>query len=346
MKNKIIFMSNGYKGGATKFQKQHMDYLLKKNNKIILIDDNPEKTFDKPNKKIIKVKTAVNKPSIISKKTINNILNNGEREKILFITNFVFLIKFFFILNDFKKKNKIVLTIHSGILDLNIKTYILGFIFSLIYKMVDNLNFGSNSAKAWWQSKYPWMNISNSKVFYNGINIKKNIKVKKVKKKIKISFIGRLEKENNPDLFINIAQKYLLKNSNAIFNIFGDGSLVSKLKKKHLSKKIIFHGWCEDRFIYKKSDIVLITSPINNYPYVALESKSYGIPVISVSKGDIKKIIKNKKDGIIKYTESTREIINIINKVIVNYERFSKNALINVKKFDLNFSCKNFWENL
>ena len=62
MKNKIIFMSNGYKGGATKFQKQHMDYLLKKNNKIILIDDNPEKTFDKPNKKIIKVKTAVNIP--------------------------------------------------------------------------------------------------------------------------------------------------------------------------------------------------------------------------------------------------------------------------------------------
>ena len=60
--------------------------------------------------------------------------------------------------------------------------------------------------------------------------------------------------------------------------------------------------------IYSISDIIIITSPINNFPYVALEAKSYGIPVISCSKGDIKEIIKNNKDGYLKYTDPQLEI--------------------------------------
>ena len=83
--------------------------------------------------------------------------------------------------------------------------------------------------------------------------------------------------------------------------------------------------------IYKNTDIIIITSKINNFPYVALEAKSYGIPVISCSKGDVKKIIKNNYDGYIIYTNSSKKIINLINKISKNYSKFSNNSFHEIK---------------
>ena len=90
---------------------------------------------------------------------------------------------------------------------------------------------------------------------------------------------------------MEIAKEYLSKNRDAVFNIFGNGSLYSKLKAQYSSDKIYFHGWVTRNKIYSNSNLIIITAPTNNFPYVALEAKSFGIPVISCSKGDINKII-------------------------------------------------------
>ena len=42
-KTKYIFISTGYRGGATTFINDHLDYLTKKKKKLVLIDDNPYK---------------------------------------------------------------------------------------------------------------------------------------------------------------------------------------------------------------------------------------------------------------------------------------------------------------
>lgn len=346
-KTKYIFISNGYRGGATTFQGQHMEYLINKKKKIILIDDDPANTFESLSSKIEKCKISVNNNDINSKNKINKILNFGKEKKILFITNYAILIKYFFILKNFRKNNnKIILTIHSGILNLNLKTFIAGIIFSLLYKYVDLLYFGSSSAKNWWLSKYPWMNINKCPVYYNGVDIIKNVKSRKLNKKINISFAGRLEKENNPKFFIEIAKKYLIKNKNITFNVFGDGSLSKKLKKNLISKNITFHGWIKKKEIYKKSDIIVITSPHQNFPYVALEAKSFGIPVVSCSTGDISKIIKHNFDGLVKHTDSSIEMINLIDTVLKNYNFYSKNSIKRSKKFNKNNSCRKFWRHV
>ena len=57
--------------------------------------------------------------------------------------------------------------------------------------------------------------------------------------------------------------------------------------------------------------IIIITSPINNFPYVALEAKSY-VSHLNHVKGDIKEIIKNNKDGYLKFTDSTGDMIKLI----------------------------------
>ena len=149
-RTKYIFLSNGQKGGVATFINDHINYLSQTKKDLLLIDNNPKQTYDNLNKKITLHKFKKNK------KKLNKILNTGSKNKTLFITNYAFLIRYYFILRNFrKKKNQIILTIHSGLLTLNLRTYLAGLLFSLIYQNTDFLFFGSKSAKDWWKKKYP-----------------------------------------------------------------------------------------------------------------------------------------------------------------------------------------------
>ena len=347
MKNiQYIFISNGYRGGNSTFSTNHMLYLNSLKKKIILIDDNPKKTYQNlpKNIKILKIKNNIF--YLDTHRKLKKILVNNLDNKIIFITNYAFIIKYFYIFFTLKKNTKIVLTIHSGLLNLNIKNYIAGFIFSIIYRKIDHLFFGSESSKNWWKNYFPWMQIKKNLVHKNGVVLNKNLNTKKVNKKLNISFVGRLEEENNPKFFIDIAEEFLKHKKNVVFNIYGDGSLNKKLKALSKNNKIIFHGWSEKKRIFSNTDIILITSPINNFPYVAIEAKSFGIPVISCSKGDINKIIKNNVDGLIKYTNSKKKMIELIVKIEKNYKFFSKNCLHRSKKYNVDKLCKKFWDSI
>ena len=346
-KTEYIFLSNGYVGGASRFIYDHLCYLAKRKKKTILIDDNPYKTYLRiPHNTQVK-KIEINKFKTDSKKKLSNLFLDDKIKKIIFLTNYAFLIKYYFLINNLKNRNiKIILTIHSGLFNLSFKKYIAGLMFSLIYKKIDYLYFGSNSAKQWWLKFYPWMDIKKNLVHFNGVELQKKIEIKKKSNDLSISFVGRLEKENNPEFFIDIAHDYLKKEKKVKFNVYGEGTMYNHLKNITRSNKIKFYGWKEKKSIYKNTDIIIITSKINNFPYVALEAKSYGIPVISCSKGDVKKIIKNDFDGYIIYTNSSKKIINLIKKIWKNYSKFSNNSILRSKLFEINEACKKFWRNI
>jgi len=345
--NQYIIISNGYRGGNITFLSDHIDFLSKQKKNIILIDDNPKKSYEKIPSSVKIKKISTNNFNKKTNNELSKILLTGKDKKCLFITNYAFIVKYFFLIRKFKKKkNLIILTIHSGLLSLNVKNYLAGFLFSLIYGMADVLCFGSSSAKNWWMKFYPWMKIKKASIHYNGVEIKKRSRNNKIGKKISISFIGRLEKENNPELFLLIAKEYLKKKKNIIFNIFGDGQLENHLKKNLLNKNIIFHGWSKKEKIYRKTDIVIITSPVNNFPYVALEAKSFGIPVITCSKGDISKIVKSGVDGYVLKTNTIEKFSESIDKILDNYSFFSNNSLKGSKNFNKSKLCKKFWDSL
>ena len=340
-RTEYIFFSNGQRGGLATFLNDHMNYLSHTNKDLSLIEDNPKKTYENLNKKIKLYKFKKNK------KKLDKILNTGNKNKILFISNYAFLIRYYFILRNFRKKNnQIILTLHSGMLTLNLRTYLAGLLFSLIYQNIDFLFFGSKSSKNWWKEKYPWMKIKNSPVLYNGIKTRRKKKLHKIKKKINISFAANLENENNPMFFLEICTAILKMKKNIVFNIFGDGSLFHNLKSVYEEKNIIFHGWTKKNIIFKKTDLLIITSEINNFPYAALEAKSYGIPVVSCSKGDIDKIIENGTDGFVKHTNKPETMIVLINKILKNYEFFSRNSYLRSFKFDVNKACEKFWRKI
>lgn len=342
-----VFISSGYRGGATKFIEQHIDYLLNnKIKKITLIDDNPLNTYVNFNlKKVNVVKIPINSDLWNSSKKLNLLFKEKSRINI-FISNYAIYIKYFLLLSRLQKNNnQIILTIHSGLLNFSFSSYLAAFIFSILSKKINYLFFGSLSAKNWWLSNFPWFSSRNYRVVYNGIKIpKKKIYIKN-KKILNVSFVGRLEIENNPELFLKIAKESFLTGSSFNFHVFGDGSLLQILKRNY-SQYAKFHNWKKVDYIYKITNLLVITSNVNNFPYAALEAKSYGVPVLSCSKGNISKIIQNNKDGYVILNESVEELLKYLNIMKKNYSKLVKYSLKSRYRFNLKKSCKNFWKSI
>jgi len=329
----IIILSDGYKGGTSKFLENFIINNLKnKINKIILIDKSPKKTFANLKKNSL---LKIYKQDVLkNKKTAIKIFSKYiDEQPTFFFTNYAFLVIYFYFF--FSKSAKLAITLHSGIFVNNLKVILATTLFSIMSLKINFLIFGSNSSKLWWFSHFPWMRLVNNKVIYNGID--PGFYKKKNDKKFRISFVGRLEVENNPSLFLELS---LLnkKNKNLIFNVFGNGSLKQELSIKNNNVK--FWGWSDLSKIYSNTDITIITAPLNNFPYTALESQSFGKPVITCSKGDIRKIITNSVNGYY-FNEPNVLIFNkYLFKTILNYDFLSKNSYKNSKKFNLNHSCK------
>ena len=63
-------------------------------------------------------------------------------------------------------------------------------------------------------------------------------------------------------------------------------------------------------------------------------------------KSQTDKIIKNGKDGFIKYTSKPETMIVLINKILRNYEFFSRNSYLRSFKFDVNRACEKLWKRI
>ena len=111
--------------------------------------------------------------------------------------------------------------------------------------------------------------------------------------KIKLIFVGRLEKVKGPDLLINA-----LKHSGIVdfeLNFIGDGSMLLMLKELSNSygfgEKVIFSGFQGAQFIADQlagADYLVISSHSEGMPVVFWEAMQTGTPVISTEVGDIK----------------------------------------------------------
>ena len=88
--------------------------------------------------------------------------------------------------------------------------------------------------------------------------------------------------------------------------------------------------------MYQKIDVLFVTSKIENCPLSVIEAKSYGIPTVTISKGGIKEIIRNRRDGLILNKKSSlEEIKNKILSLKKNYNFYKKNCLENSTNLEL-----------
>ena len=318
MKQAFIIISNGF-GGIETYENNIIKFLENENKDVYCIG----KKTNKINKKKIYCNVLYRPINVLN--YILSIKKKGYDEIIFLISNPLILIIYFFLIKFNFKRKKIILTIHSHIFNLSIKQRIIGLITSILINYIDNVIFVSHFTKNWWLENFALCKRSKYKVIHNFIFHPK--KIKKMNNFFNIGFVGRIDQEKGVEKFINISNKF--QDPKIKFLLFGNKN--NKLKNNNIK----LYGWKNKNFIYNKIHLLLLTSPIENCPYSVLESKSHGIPTLTISNGGVKEIIKDNNDGmLLKQNASIEEIIKNIKYIKKNYKYFSKNCLLNYKKYE------------
>jgi len=153
-----------------------------------------------------------------------------------------------------------------------------------------------------------------------------------------VAFTGRLEKDKNPDLFLEAAIVLSQKYPEIIFHIMGEGRL-SELIKSLLTNSglnnIIFHGFhSQPTEILASTSVFVSIQTTNNYPSQSvLEAMGCGNAVIATDVGDTRMFI-NEMNGILIEMELS-ELVNTIETLYLKKEltdRLGKNAFSYVRE--------------
>ena len=129
------------------------------------------------------------------------------------------------------------------------------------------------------------------KVIYNPVSSDLISKVDVLRKGNKaqgnrITFIGRIDPQKQPDHLIRVFEKIKKELPEAVLRLVGDGNLIEQTKKLvsdlHLDGSVIFDGIRKDmENVYADCDVVVLTSQYEGMPNALIEAVGCGIPVIS-----------------------------------------------------------------
>lgn len=102
----------------------------------------------------------------------------------------------------------------------------------------------------------------------------------------RITFIGRVDPQKQPDQLIKAFAKVLEQKPTAKLRIVGDGNLMNQtldlVNELHISDSVIFDGIRKDmENVYANTDVVILSSQYEGMPNALIEAIGCGIPVVS-----------------------------------------------------------------
>ena len=167
------------------------------------------------------------------------------------------------------------------------------YIFVCEQDMIDFIDFGGNE------------NIKKkSNVIYPGCHFIESNEIEKTKNSLRnklgisktdhlIGTVARLDFQKNPQIFVEIANKYFKKDKNAKFMWVGKGDILNEvkslIKKYGLSDRFILPGFVDDVEPYFSIfDIFILTSRYEGLPVTILKAHSCGIPIVSYQINGVK----------------------------------------------------------
>jgi glycosyltransferase involved in cell wall biosynthesis len=164
----------------------------------------------------------------------------------------------------------------------------------------------------------------------------KNIKRKKI-----ILCVGRMVKQKNFELLIEVFREVVFLDKRADFNLMfvGEGDtkteLEKKVKKYNLSKKVLFLGnknHDEVKKIMQTSMIFVLPSLHEGWGLVAIEAMAAGLPIVMTKTGCADYAVINKKNGFIVPINDKKALRKAILNLIDNPKLIRKISSYNINK--------------
>lgn len=142
-----------------------------------------------------------------------------------------------------------------------------------------------------------------------------------------VSYIGQLIQEKGVSVFLDAAQKLLLKRRDILFVIAGQGAqmpqLVSIVQKQGNTSNVLFLGQRDDiDQILKATDILVCPSVWNEaFGLVIAEAMASGIPVVASRVGGISNVVIDGETGILVPPNDCVELAEAIQSLLEDEEK-------------------------
>jgi glycosyltransferase involved in cell wall biosynthesis len=174
---------------------------------------------------------------------------------------------------------------------------------------------------------------------------------KETRERIKIKrflYVGRITKEKNIDLILELFQKYIDKRKARLIMV-GDGN-ISHYRKKYPNESIEFVGKKEGEELYRlyaNSDFFLFPSLTDTLGQVVLEALSCATPVVVSQVGGPKEILlkADKQIGYVLDTNNPADWLDTIQAIIydkIDIDYLSSNAREFARTLDIEQTYKDF----
>lgn len=155
---------------------------------------------------------------------------------------------------------------------------------------------------------------------------------------ILVLYLGRMAKEKNIELLIDVFKDLTKKNKSVKFIFVGEGPLREELEKKTEEfKNIIFTGRVREvEPYYKAADIFVSASKTETQGIVFAEAKAAGLPVVALDAMGARDMVKDNDDGFLADTKEDfkAKLLELIENEKLR-KKMSKNALKNSKNYSM-----------
>jgi glycosyltransferase involved in cell wall biosynthesis len=166
------------------------------------------------------------------------------------------------------------------------------------------------------------------KVFPRGIDIhrfhpsKRNGYLREryqIKETIKLLYVGRVSKEKNLHLLVDVFKTLVQTVSNIHLVVVGDGPYFDEMKEQLKGVPCTFTGYLEGEelsFVYASSDIFVFPSTTDTFGNVVLEAQASGIPVIVTDKGGPHENIIKDRTGFVVKADDPKDLFETLQRII------------------------------
>ena len=208
-----------------------------------------------------------------------------------------------------------------------------------------------NLEKIFPKYKFKFKLLRDPIIFTKEILDKKN-QVNDIRKKGYFLSIGRLTKQKNYILLLELIKNISKMNINKKFFIIGDGeeksNLLKYIKENKLENFVELIGYKKNIFPYlKESDALISTSLWEDPGFTLVEAAYCGIPVISSNcPNGPKEILNDGKGGYLFKSNSIQDLINVFNKFLVDDKKVIYKKKVKTKKISSEFTIFNHYKNL
>ncbi|MFP4028318.1 MAG: glycosyltransferase [Candidatus Brocadiia bacterium] len=139
-------------------------------------------------------------------------------------------------------------------------------------------------------------------------------------------FAGRFRLQKGPDILLSAAEKMRRASEDLKIVMVGEGPMEdwirSRIRSQGLSERVLFCGYSDSMpLYYAASDLVVMPSRAEGMPYVLLEAKAAGRPVVATLVTGMEEFVAHGKDGFLIPPEHPGALANTLQELLSSPER-------------------------